>query len=661
MCGRLLLTTFLSSTALAGETCRDALLWPFNASSIWNVPLGASATLIPAHIFDPADPRGPGAAAFWNFHSDDDYIFATKASDPLVPWFNQGHWGGPATPAAYCAVTGPLVRQLHFPANVSITTFGNNNGAALLQPDGDTLVLTQPLYVCAAGGPLLSRLDASHGLTSIRGGGANGGHGGSGLSNMGGTVRRGELARGAPPIAHALKLELWAHWWYWAANGNRSECFLWPAVACDGYFNSATDEGAYNGTNPLVRPGALLAIGAADAAALNGTLRSEPARQLLAALAAYGGYLVDDTYWNASSICTEHGVEADFLAAWGWSFTVTANEQAPAARAWYEDLLSLFRALAVVASNGPGAPGGGGAPLAPPPPPFCGGAGGAPAPATPWDAVLHLHSNATRDALNARCLDGSNGGFYFRPAKSAAAATKWKIHFQGGGWCTYHSGCAQRAKSILGSSAHFPPTLSAFWPPEFAGFSGLMSYNDSTAAITGEWNFVWLAYCDGTSQTSDVAEPIHFGNDTFYLRGRALLAAHLAELEAEHGFLSTATEVVVSGTSAGGLSANLHAPTIAAALRVPSARVVAVPDAGFWCACGSFGAPAEPAALRPPRPSRAHPPPPPPLSPPPPHPLPPLPSSLRRGLARVRQRDRAPVDQNLHARFAVLERDADER
>jgi hypothetical protein len=84
------------------------------------------------------------------------------------------------------------------------------------------------------------------------------------------------------------------------------------------------------------------------------------------------------------------------------------------------------------------------------------------------------------------------------------------------------------------------------------------------------------------SQTSDVAAPVVIENVTVYLRGRALLAAHLAELEAEHGFLSTATEVVVSGTSAGGLSANLHAPTIAAALRVPGARVVAVPDAGFW-------------------------------------------------------------------------------
>ena len=117
-------------------------------------------------------------------------------------------------------------------------------------------------------------------------------------------------------------------------------------------------------------------------------------------------------------------------------------------------------------------------------------AAAAPPPPAPWDAVLHLHSNATRDALNARCLDGSNGGFWFRPAKSAAAATKWKVHFQGGAWCTTPVACADRAKWFLGGSKWFPPLLSTFWHPEYAGFSGLMGLNDTTVSVTGDWNFV---------------------------------------------------------------------------------------------------------------------------------------------------------------------------
>ena len=71
-------------------------------------------------------------------------------------------------------------------------------------------------------------------------------------------------------------------------------------------------------------------------------------------------------------MCTEHGVSDEFEAAYGHPFAVdTASAGGTPARAWLDDLLALFRALAVVTSNGPGTPGGGGAPLAPPPPPFC--------------------------------------------------------------------------------------------------------------------------------------------------------------------------------------------------------------------------------------------------------------------------------------------------
>ena len=79
-----------------------------------------------------------------------------------------------------------------------------------------------------------------------------------------------------------------------------------------------------------------------------------------------------------------------------------------------------------------------------------------PPPPAPWDAVLHLHSNATRDAFNARCLDGTNGGFWFRPAQSPGAATKWKIHFQGVR--------AKRTRRVV-SPPPSPPQPPLFPPP----------------------------------------------------------------------------------------------------------------------------------------------------------------------------------------------------
>jgi hypothetical protein len=117
-----------------------------------------------------------------------------------------------------------------------------------------------------------------------------------------------------------------------------------------------------------------------------------------------------------------------------------------------------------------------------------------------WDATLHLHTAATVAKFNAKCLDGSNPGYYFRKASSQAAATKWKFHFMGGGWCTSAASCASRAKGLLGSSKSWTPTLSQLWGAK-AGFYGLMSAdtNQTGQAVGnpfGDWNFVWLAYCD---------------------------------------------------------------------------------------------------------------------------------------------------------------------
>ena len=216
------------------------------------------------------------------------------------------------------------------------------------------------------------------------------------------------------------------------------------------------------------------------------------------------------------------------------------------------------------------------------------------APVAPWDATLFMHSNATAEHFNARCLDGSNGGFYFRKATSPTAENKWKFHMQGGGWCTSENNCAARALTPLGSSKAWTPTLSTFWGGR-AAFSGLMSASvtqtgDEVDNPFGDWNFVWLAYCDGSIQTSDRVDPHALDDGTsLHFRGRALLDAHLHELEAQHAFLSTAEEVIISGTSAGGMSTYMQSSFIKSKLTAPGAKLVAVPDAGFWWDTLAFG------------------------------------------------------------------------
>jgi hypothetical protein len=250
-----------------------------------------------------------------------------------------------------------------------------------------------------------------------------------------------------------------------------------------------------------------------------------------------------------------------------------------------------------------------------------------------WDARLEMHAPETTARFNAVCLDGSPAGYYVRPASTSAAATKWKFHFCGGGWCTSEEDCYNRGyggspRPQMGSSTSWPPWLSSLLDPPGAAFYGLMSFNDSAVNPFGEWNFVWLAYCDGSSQLSDRDAPFSFNGSLVHLRGRAILDAHLYELERVHGFLSTATEaseglqymtctldpgrlgltadahvqVVISGTSAGGLSTYLQSSYINTQLRAPGARLVAVPDAGA-CVTVSGAAPVKgPRAFTPTRP-----------------------------------------------------------
>jgi len=340
--------------------CGNATTWPFDASTVWNVPLGDAAVFAPVDLFAGRIPHD-------GIFIDEDFFVTTTSADPLVDWFSQGHWN--KTPDCEQFPWSPLVGRVPWPANLSITR-GGNNALALLLPDGDSLVLTQPAYRCGAGAPLLSLRDAAHGAGSLRGNGDYGGHGGSALNAIGGSLRLGELLPGAPAPRHALKLQLWAKDYYYgpAFGATRATCFRWPALCCDGY---GGDAALYNGSDARLKPGALLAVPPAALPALVAALATEPARRLAETLATFGGILCDDTYADRATFNAEAGFDAAFAAAWGFPFVTWPGDARPGAAAWLADALRLWRALAVVDSNAPGAPGGGGAPGAPPPPPFC--------------------------------------------------------------------------------------------------------------------------------------------------------------------------------------------------------------------------------------------------------------------------------------------------
>lgn len=226
-------TADAASAAAPAPTCRDARVWPYNTSSIWNMPIGAAAAYAPAGIFP--GPAAPKDGVF----IDEDYFVETVWGDPTIDWYSQGHWN--STPDCEQFPWSPLVGRVPWPQNLTITIPGNN-ALALLQPDGDSLLFTQPAYRCTVDAPLLSIHDTWHMTGSLRYSDGNwGGHGvllarvatcacrarppprrdagGSALNAIGGSLRLGELlpTSGGPPT-HTLKLQLWAKYYYFGAE-----------------------------------------------------------------------------------------------------------------------------------------------------------------------------------------------------------------------------------------------------------------------------------------------------------------------------------------------------------------------------------------------------------------------------------------------------------
>lgn len=147
--------------------------------------------------------------------------------------------------------------------------------------------------------------------------------------------------------------------------------------------------------------------------------------------------------------------------------------------------------------------------------------------------------------------------------------------------------CLERSTTNLGSSRTYPPTIDL----NVAGGAGsiydapwgMLSDDPAINPSMYTHTFVFLPYCDGGSQVGDVDVAVPVGNASVYYRGARIRAATAHYLLNQVG-LSAATDVVLSGGSAGALATYLHADAWAAAITAasPSAKVVALPDSGFF-------------------------------------------------------------------------------
>ncbi|XP_019181551.1 PREDICTED: pectin acetylesterase 7-like [Ipomoea nil] len=154
-------------------------------------------------------------------------------------------------------------------------------------------------------------------------------------------------------------------------------------------------------------------------------------------------------------------------------------------------------------------------------------------------------------AMGAVCLDGSPPAYHFVEG-TVENKDNWLIYMEGGAWCESIEECKLRTLEHKGSSKHM--MMNPFFPGDYDfGFYGILNrdpaYNPSEFV---NWNLVVIRYCDGSSFTGDVEEPV----DNLYFRGKRIFNVITDELLNKG--LKNAKQVFLTGGSAGAVSVALH-------------------------------------------------------------------------------------------------------
>lgn len=167
---------------------------------------------------------------------------------------------------------------------------------------------------------------------------------------------------------------------------------------------------------------------------------------------------------------------------------------------------------------------------------------------------------------NALCLDGSQAAFYWQPGSEGNKT--WVFFLEGGGVCSHEQDCLLRAKTDLGSSKNFGPTIQ------------LPSFQNPDAGANPQWhnaNMVFLPYCTGDlhSGTRQSASSDTWG---LHFSGHLIVQALISQLKATAG-LGDADLVVFAGGSAGGMGVFANIDYVASQL--PNVKMLGVPVGGF--------------------------------------------------------------------------------
>ena len=146
-----------------------------------------------------------------------------KPSAPLVPiLYNGAGWTG----ANRCSRSSYRFTSVPIPSDYIVPSDAENDSATYLLADNRSIVQSQPLARCTAGGYATSLVVWNP--IDIYGDGIPGAHGGSNLSAFGGSLRVGEMRPGGQAPHHALKVIVDATVSLYKCTTS-AQCYRWPA------------------------------------------------------------------------------------------------------------------------------------------------------------------------------------------------------------------------------------------------------------------------------------------------------------------------------------------------------------------------------------------------------------------------------------------------
>jgi hypothetical protein len=202
---------------------------------------------------------------------------------------------------------------------------------------------------------------------------------------------------------------------------------------------------------------------------------------------------------------------------------------------------------------------------------------------------------AIADKFGAKCLNGQPPPYELQLNESS---TKWVLFLEGGGWCygldanSTMSSCAGRAGGVWPPKAPARGWGEAAAPTSLgsgagADIGGVMSQDCSLNPDFCTWNKLFMHYCDGASFGGGRTEPIaistHAGAPAqMWMRGRNNFNAIISYFLTNSSLgMAKATDVILSGGSAGGLAVFYNLDHLATLLP-KTTRLVGFPDAGFF-------------------------------------------------------------------------------